>query len=247
MYNAATVSLTRRFTQGLQFQVNYTWSKTLDNVIDFASFQNWFRPGDLGSYYTTSVFDIPQILVANAVYTTPFKTGTGNFLKTAFADITLSPIETWQSGLPFSIRTPSLANIVTATGALTTGQDQNFATPFGVSRDSLRGPAYATTDASLTKSFYINRERGVKVNLSAIGTNLFNRVNFDRVSDEFDIDGIGPNGVVQTADGPVNLITGPFTGLHGVKPTNPSQITQPLFYSAANLPRQLQFALKLVF
>jgi hypothetical protein len=43
------------------------------------------------------------------------------------------------------------------------------------------------------------------------------------------------------------LLTGPYTGLHGVKPTSPSQIKQPLFFSAADSPRQLQFGLKLAF
>src|SRR5262249_15853855 len=154
-------------------QVNYTWSKAIDNVIDFASFQNWFRPSLLGTYMTTSVFDVPHILVANAVYTTPYKAGTGNFLRTAFADITLAPLVTVRSGLPFSVRTPRLVNKVV------TGQtlDNNFATPFGVSRDTLRGPAYATTDVSLTKSFFINRERGLKLNIIATGTNIFNRTN----------------------------------------------------------------------
>ena len=246
-YDAATVSLTRRLTQGLQFQVNYTWSKAIDNVIDFASFQNWFRPSQLQNYYTTSVFDIPHTLVANAVYTTPFKTGGGNILKTIFADITLAPIETWRSGLPFSIRTPSLSNIVNPlTGAVGTGLDQNYASPFGVSRDTLRGAAYATTDLTFNKRIFINRERGVSMNFVAIGTNIFNRVNFNKVSDVFDINGLG-NGVVSTADGMVNLFGGNLSGLHGVKPTSSSQATQPLFYSSADLPRQIQFGLKLVF
>ncbi|HEY6252404.1 MAG TPA: hypothetical protein VI685_20810, partial [Candidatus Angelobacter sp.] len=244
------VSLTKRYSSNLQFQVNYTWSKSIDNVIDFASFQNWFRPSQLQNYMTTSVFDIPQLLVANAVYTSPFKPGTGSLLGHLFGDITLAPIETWRSGLPFSILTPSLANVVNPlTGALGTGLDQNYASPFGVSRDTLRGPAYATTDMNLTKSFYINRERGIKLNLSATGTNLFNRVNFNKVSDEFDINGLPANGVVQTADGPVNLFGGNLNALHlhGVQPTSAAQATQPLFFSSADLPRQLQFGLKLVF
>jgi hypothetical protein len=246
-YHAATVSLTKRYTHNLQFQVNYTWSKAIDDVIDFASFQNWFRPSQLQNYMTTSVFDIPHVLVANAVYTTPFKTGGGNFLKTILADITVAPIETWRSGLPFSIRTPSHANIVNPlTGTLTTGLDQNYASPFGVSRDTLRGAAFATTDLTFTKSIYINRERGLKLDFIGIGTNIFNRVNFNKVSDVFDLNGLG-NGVVQTALGPVNLFSGNLSGLHGVKPTNSSQAVQPLFYSSADLPRQLQFGLKFVF
>src|SRR5262249_1994579 len=108
IYHGMTASLTKRYTHGLQFQVNYTWSKSIDNVIDFASFQEWFRPSNLAAFRAVSVFDIPHTLVANAVYTTPFKPGTGNFFNSMFADISIAPIETWRSGLPFSIRTPSL-------------------------------------------------------------------------------------------------------------------------------------------
>jgi Carboxypeptidase regulatory-like domain len=251
IYHGLTASLTKRYTHGLQFQVNYTWSKSIDDVIDFASFQNWFRPSDMAAFRAVSVFDIPHTLVANAVYTTPFKAGTGNFLNTMLADISLAPILTWRSGLPFSIRTPSLGNLVLPSLAgpvLQTGQDQNYAMPFGATRDANFGPAYTTTDLSIRKAFFINRDRGVKLEVSATGTNIFNRVNFNRVSDLFDINGgIPANGIVQTADGPLNLLTGPYTGLHGVKPTSPGQITQPLFYSGADLPRQIQFGMKLAF
>ena len=247
IYHGLTTSLTKRYTHGLQFQVNYTWSKTIDNVIDFASFQNSFRPSRLDLFRAVSVFDIPHSLVANAVYTTQFKAGTGNFFNTILADISLSPIVTWRSGLPFSVRTPSLANLVTVNpvthvAQLQTGLDQNYAMPFGASRDGNRGPAYATTDLTLKKAFFINRDRGVHVDLIATGTNVFNRVNFTRVSDVFD------NGLpLATTGQPFDRINGPFTGLHGVKPTSPNQITQPLSFSAAAAARQLQFGLKLSF
>ncbi|HWZ46581.1 MAG TPA: carboxypeptidase regulatory-like domain-containing protein [Candidatus Saccharimonadales bacterium] len=249
IYHALTTSLTKRYTHGLQFQVNYTWSKSIDNVIDFASFQNWFRPTQLGLYRATSVFDIPHTLVGNAVYTTPFKTGTGNVLNTILADIAIAPIVTWRSGLPFSVRTPGLAN--------GTALDNNFATPFLSTRDNNRGAAYTTTDLTFRKSLFINRDRGLHLDFIATGTNIFNRVNFSKVSDQFDINGIptvSPTcpintcaGIVQTASGPLNLFNGPFTGLHGVKPTSPNQITQPLSFSRADAARQIQFGLKLVF
>jgi Carboxypeptidase regulatory-like domain len=245
IYHGLTTSLTKRYTHGLQFQVNYTWSKSIDNVIDFASFQNWFRPSDLAAFRAVSVFDIPHTLVANAVYTTPFKAGTGNFLNSMFADIAIAPIETWKSGLPFSIRTPSLANLVlpSASGpALQTGQDQNYAMPFGSTRDANRGPAYATTDLSLRKSFYIQRDRGVHLDFTATATNLFNRVNFNRVSDLFD------NGEpLGNSTQFFNPLTGPFKGLQGVQPANAANITHPLSFSSADLPRQIQFGLILNF
>lgn len=239
IYHALTASVTKRLSHGLQFQVNYTWSKSIDDVIDFASFDNWFRPSLLNTYRAISVFDIPHTLVANAVYTTPYKAGSGNAFNRILADISVAPIVTWQSGLPFTMRTPSLANGIALDG--------NFATPFGATRDSNRGPAYARTDLTFRKAFYVNRDRGVHVDASITGRNIFNRINFTKVSDQFDINGIPSNGIVQTADGPVNLFTGPYTGLHGVKPSSASQITQPLFFSAADTARQLQFGLKLAF
>ncbi|HLJ88079.1 MAG TPA: TonB-dependent receptor [Candidatus Angelobacter sp.] len=247
IYHGLTSSLTKRFSHGFQFQVNYTWSKTIDNTIDFASFQNWFRPSLLNTYRAVSVFDVPHTVVANAVYNTPFKAGTGKFLDSVLADISLAPIVTVRSGLPFSIRTPGLANVVvpnpiTHTLTLQTGQDQNYAMPFGATRDSNRGAMFSTTDLTFRKAFYLNRDRGIHLDLSATGTNIFNRVNFNKVSDVFD-NGLPLAGTNNLFD-PIN---GPFTGLHGVKPTSASQVTQPLSYSSADTPRQIQFGLKVAF
>jgi hypothetical protein len=238
IYHGMTASLTKRFSRGLQFQVNYTWSKTLDDVIDFSSFQNWFRPSRLSLYHTTSVFDIPHTLVANAVYTTPFKPGSGKVLDSIFADISLAPIVTVRSGLPFSVRTPSLQN--------GTAIDNGFSMPFHSSRDNNRGAGYATADLRFTKAFALSRDRRVKLHVIAEGTNIFNHTNFDKVSDEFDIAGITT--AVKLANGQtLNLLNGPYTGLHGVKPKTPFDIQLPLSYAHADLPRQIQFGLKLAF
>jgi hypothetical protein len=225
IYHGLTASLTKRYSNHLQFQVNYTWSKTIDNAIDFASFQNWFRPSRLSTYRAVSVFDVPHILVANAVYTTPFRPGQGNFLARALTDITLAPVVTVESGLPFSVRTPSLVNKVN-------GQtlDNNFAMPFGATRDANRGAVYATTDMRFTKAFFINRDRGLRVDVIAEGTNIFNRVNFNKVSDNFPL-----------------TYKGPFAGLHGVVPQNIGEVTKPGHFASADQARQVQFGLKLAF
>ncbi|HEY6250064.1 MAG TPA: carboxypeptidase regulatory-like domain-containing protein [Candidatus Angelobacter sp.] len=235
IYHGFTASLKKRFSHGLQFQANYTWSKTIDNVIDFSSFQNWSRPSRLNLFRSISVFDIPQAFVANAVYRLPFKAGQGKPLSSILADITLSPILTMHSGLPFSVRTPSLINKIN-------GQtlDNNYAMPFFSSRDNNRGAAFYTLDLSFQKSFFINRDRGVRLNVIAQGTNLLNHVNFNKVNDVFD-QGPLPSGQF------LNLLTGPFTGLHGVVPTNASQLNSPLFFSQADFPRQIQFGLKIAF
>jgi len=242
IYHGLTASLTKRYSHGLQFQANYTWSKTIDDTIDFSSFQNWFRPSLLGSYRTVSVFDVPHVFVGNAVYALPWKSGHGDMLSNIFGDISISPIVTVHSGLPFSVRTPSLVNKINGQNI-----DNNYAMPFLASRDNNRGAVFSSFDLSVQKVLYVSHDRGVRLHLIAQGTNLLNRINFNHVNDVFDQNGIPANGIVQTADGPVNLLTGPFTGFKGVKPTNVSQLQQPLFYSSADNPRQVQFGLRLAF
>jgi len=241
IYHGLTTSLTKRFTHGLQFQANYTWSKTIDDTIDFASFQNWFRPDNLASFRAISVFDIPHIFTANAVYVTPFKPGHGA-LSAILGDITISPIITLRSGLPFSVRIPNSTNKVN-------GQtlDSNYAIPFLSSRDNNRGAPFYTWDMNFQKAIYVNREHNVRLNLIAQAVNILNHINFNHVNDAFDINGIPADGIVQTARGPLNLITGPFTGLKGMKPTSASQLTDPLFFSQADVPRQVQFGLRIAF
>jgi hypothetical protein len=227
IYHGFTASLTKRYSSNLQFQANYTWSKTIDDTIDFSSFQNWFRPSRLNLFRAISVFDVPHTFIANAVYTTPFKPGQGNFLSRVLSDISLSPILNMHSGLPFSTRTPGLQNGIPL--------DTNYALPFHAPRDANRGAAFYSFDLSFQKALFFNRDRGVRLNAIVQGTNLLNHVNFIKVNDEF-----------PTTDQNF-LLNGPFTGLHGKVPTSREQLTQPLFYSKADQPRQIQFGLKLAF
>jgi hypothetical protein len=227
IYHGFTASLTKRYSSNLQFQMNYTWSKTIDDTIDFSSFQNWFRPSRLDLFRAVSVFDIPHVFVANAVYTTPFKPQQGNFLKRALADISLSPILNMHSGLPFSTRTPGLQNGIPL--------DVNYAMPFHASRDANRGAAFYSWDMNFQKALFFSRDRGVRLNAIVQATNLLNHVNFIKVNDEFPITNQN------------FLLNGPFKGLHGVVPTNKLELSEPLFFSKADQPRQIQFGLKLAF
>src|SRR4029077_6622775 len=177
IYHGFTASLTKRYSHHLQFQANYTWSKTIDDTIDFSSFQNWFRPSRLDLFRAISVFDVPHIFVANAVYTTPFKAGEGNAFNKILADITLSPTLTMHRDLPFSVRPPGLQNGIPL--------DFNYAMPFHAPRDGNRGAGFYSLDMSFQKALYINRDKGVRVNAIVQGTNLLNHVNFNKVNDVF--------------------------------------------------------------
>jgi len=249
IYHGMTVSLNKRYSSGLLLTANYTFSKTLDDAIDFSSSQVWFRPTRLNLFRGVSVFDFPHVFTMSGVYNTPFKAGAGhNFLSRAFADLTFGPILTLRSGIPFSIRLPNLAN-----GAAST--DRNFATPFAASRNTSRGDHFYSMDLRIQKTMFVIRDRGVKVNLIADGVNIFNRANFNKVWDDFTSLNPYPTGfnssanpVITFANGDtMNILTGPFK-VNGFKPTSFRQLSGvPGAFVSAGTPRQIQFGLQVIF
>ena len=76
-YNSFQTSLTKRFSNGLSFQVNYVWSHFLDDQ-DSAGWgsrggtQNWQIGNDPKANYGNSNFDIPHALKGYASYELPF-------------------------------------------------------------------------------------------------------------------------------------------------------------------------------
>lgn len=242
IYHGLTASLTRRFTNHLQFQINYTFSKTIDDYLDFASFQDWFRPTRLSDYRALSAFDVPHNFVANAVYTSPHEVGSG-FISKILGDITLAPVVTLQSGTPFSLRTPGLAFVNGPNLTPGTLEDFNFAMPFAERRNSDRTMPFYSLDMRLSKSIRLNSER-TRLDFSVQGVNLLNRANLNHVNDTFNSDPRIPlpNGGT--------LGAGPYKGIEGVKPTSVDQLTSPLFYSPGNVPytpRQIQFGMAVSF
>ena len=221
IYNGMTVSLTKRFSKGLQFQANYTWSKSIDDVTDFNSAFACFWPTRQYLDRGISTFNIPNNFVANAVYTTPFKAGSG-FWSTALADISLSPIVYARSGIPFTITVPGAQN--------GTEGHSLYARPWYIARNTGTNPAFYSFDLQLSKSVYINREHGFLAQVIIEGRNLLNHTNFTAVNNVF-------------AVGDPFLTQGPFN-VTGNKALSPSE---PLGFTAASNPRQLTFGLKLAF
>jgi hypothetical protein len=221
IYHGMTASLTKRFSRGLQFQVNYTYSKAIDDITDFNSSFAAAVPTRLDLERSDSTFDIRHNFVASAVYETPFQAGSGhNILARAFADITLSPIVFMRSGIPFTIRIGRDVN----------GDNHSlYDRPFGAARNTGRGDNFYSFDMRLMKKFFINRDSGVRVDFLVEGTNLLNRTNFSSV---FDVFGTDPR-----------FLFGPFN-LRGSRdiPRN-----SPLGFSSAFAGRQIQFGLKVAF
>ena len=244
IYHAATVSLTRRFANHLQFQGNYTWSHAIDDVLDFSSFNSTYFPTSHGKDRATSPYNIGQILTASAVYVTPFHSDSG-FASKLLADITLAPIVYLRSGTPFEIidsPPPGPA------GNGLTQEALNQARPFNAPRDSGILPWNYRWDMRFNKD--IRLSESLRLGLSVTAANILNHTNFTGVNGIFPA---APAVQIKNAAGQViqtvNLLNGPYN-LRGVKavdfvPGIPGSL--PLAFNSADVARQVQFGLRLSF
>lgn len=223
IYHGMTVSLTKRYSNNLQFQANYTFSKAIDDNIDFNSAFAAFRPSRLDLERGISAFNIKHNFVANAVYILPFRAGqTTNFLARALEDVSISPIVFLRSGIPFTIRVPSLTNGTIAHNL--------YARPWNASRNTGIGANFYSVNMRIAKSFFIRRDSGVKLDFVAEGTNLLNHTNFLSLNDSF------PITFPTLLNGPYNL-----------KGDKSLASTTPLGFVQAGDSRQVQFGLRLAF
>jgi hypothetical protein len=118
-YNAMQVVLQKRYSNGLEGQISYTWQKCMANSAGYygswggqsqnadSYWQNLFDPnGDYAQCY----WDATNVVSAYAVYELPFGRGkqVGNNLPTAVNAVvgnwSLNPIVSWHSGFPLNLR-----------------------------------------------------------------------------------------------------------------------------------------------
>jgi hypothetical protein len=211
IYHGLTVSLTKKYSRNFQMMTNYTWSKAIDDTTDFNSAFSAFLPTNLQLERALSVFDIRHNFVASGVWNSPYK-------NRFFGDISIAPIISARTGIPFTARVGRDVN-----GDNRAQNDR----PFAASRNTGIGPGFFSADLRVTKQFFINRERGIRAEFIAEGTNLTNRTNFLAVND---VIGSDPT-----------LLRGPFN-FEGRKNV-PS--TAPLGFTAASDARRLQFGVRM--
>jgi hypothetical protein len=105
-YNALQLSAQQHLYRGLQWQSNFTWSKTMDTAssgnISFGTNQ-LPNPFDLGYNRGISALNVPFIWVSNLIYTTPALNDKNQFIKQTLGSWEVSGIVTFQSGFPFTI------------------------------------------------------------------------------------------------------------------------------------------------
>lgn len=188
-YNALWSSLNHRFSRGVQFNVSYTWSKSIDyNSLSspptLVTVQNSY---DLRNDRGLSDFDARHRLVVTGIYELPFKSN--------------ALVEGWQLGAIVQLQTGNPLNIITTNNTVNgvpntlrpdvTGPvpiagslDRWFETSLfvavnrfgGLGRNVIIGPGFNNVDLSVLKSTKLNEE--VTLQFRAEAFDLFNHPSF---------------------------------------------------------------------
>jgi hypothetical protein len=109
-FEALEVMLSRRFRSGLNLQLSYTWSKTIDDADSLLPGSNaggglYQDPYNLHLEKSISSQDIPQALVLSYIYELPFGKGRhflnrGGIANAIFGGWQIGAIQRYQSGQP---------------------------------------------------------------------------------------------------------------------------------------------------
>ena len=236
IYHGMTVSLTKRFSNHISFQANYTWSKAIDDQTDFnSSFAPPF-PTRLGTERSLSAFDIRNNFVVSGVLESPFKAGPGHsFASRVFADISVSPSIFLRSGIPFTLRTGADINADTRGGT-----DRLFY----IGRNTGIGPNYQSVNMRVMKSFRFKADSAMRIDASVDFANLFNHTNFAAVNEVLPVT-VGATGILTFP----NALAASDYGSSTVRLTGRRDRTlfDPLGFTSAFNPRQLLWGVKFVF
>ena len=245
IYHGLTASLTKQYGRGLQFQINYTWSKAIDDTSDYSSLSTPFRPDLVSADRSVSDFNVTHNFVANAVYTTPYH-AQGSLLSKVLSDISISPIVYARSGVPFTLLVPG----ITSNGA---GDHLSEARPYSEGRNTGIGPAFYSWDMRISKALYLRRDSGMRLDLIAQAADMLNHTNFSAVNNIFPdtavvnpVSGLTQSAIVPTQKGNVDLLNGPYR-YTGFVPRSAVDLSSPLSFKLADPPRQISCALRFTF
>jgi hypothetical protein len=125
-YNSAQLTVTKRLSQGLQFDVNYTWSRMLDDQ-DSSGWgsrdggQVYQYAYDPRANYAPSNFDIPHMFKGDLTYQLPFGKGRtfmnqGGILDAVLGGWQASTLFVLETGRPFTVSVGTTDNSASLSG-----------------------------------------------------------------------------------------------------------------------------------
>ncbi|HEX8283415.1 MAG TPA: carboxypeptidase regulatory-like domain-containing protein [Pyrinomonadaceae bacterium] len=218
-YHAATVSVQRRFANHFSLNAHYTFSKSIDEVTDFNSDWSAENPLNVRADRALSAFDQRHRAVFSGVFQSPLEGD--SFADKVFGDWMFSPIFIAGSGRPF--------NLLLGFDANNDGRSQSDR-PFTVGRNTGLGEPFYSFDARLARRFRFKEDMFLELTFE--GFNLFNRTNLAGINNV--VGGLPAAQLAQLAS----------TRARGNRDAAP---TQPLGFTSAANPRQLQFGVRFNF
>jgi hypothetical protein len=175
-YNALVGEIVNHSLKNIDFDINYTWSHSLDfaqNSYTQGSSNAWYDPyGNARVNYGNSQWNIPNRFVAYVLYKAPNLPST-NQLKWVTNGWSVSNSFSMQNGLPF---TAGLSGSITG-GALTSGWNDAGGPSIipQIGYDTYRYPRRIVDDARVQKE--IAFERGINLQLMVNAFNVANHQN----------------------------------------------------------------------
>jgi hypothetical protein len=246
-YSSMQLGFQRRYSKGLTLNVNYTWAHGLGSMQSQTSALTGLLRGNREYDYGNADLDIRQRFALSLNYDLPFGKslkGTAGALINGWA---INSIASWQTGRVFTVRdaafNPAPINLPGVTADrpdkvpgqpyvvdnwtitnyinLKAFKVQAKGIPGTESNNQLTGPPTRSLDLSIFKNFSIRES--IKLQFRAEAYNFTNTANFSEPVTEF---------VAVDANG---------------NPTNAGSFGQIIATRIGSTPRQLQFALKLLF
>jgi outer membrane receptor protein involved in Fe transport len=218
-YNALTISLQRRFANHFGLNIHYTFSKSIDEVTDFNSDFSAQNPLNLRLDRSLSAFDQRHRAVFSGVFESPVEGDSA--LDRVLADWVISPIFIAGSGRPF--------NLLLGFDANNDGRSQSDR-PFAAGRNTGLGEPFYSFDLRVARRFTFDEHKYLELTFEAF--NLFNHTNL-----------LGINNVVGSL--PIDTLRDLASEKASGDPSKAP--TQPLGFTSAAAPRQLQFGVRFNF
>jgi carboxypeptidase family protein len=157
-YHGGTVSVKKRFTQGLDFQAGYTFGKAIDTASSFGRGLNIYDPLRLFLNRGRADFDVRHKVASSIVYDIPAP----RFLDRLLGGWQIGAITILQSGPPFTVTCGQAFNLGPEDPNNPNSRIINRGCDFnadGRSGDPLNTPAFGNTLSGLERSDYMSPNR----------------------------------------------------------------------------------------
>jgi hypothetical protein len=154
-YHGGTLSVKKRFSQGLDFQAAYTVGKAIDTASSFGRGLNIFDPLRLFLNRGRADFDVRHKFASSIIYDIPTPKFLGDGLGKVFSGWQLGAITILQSGPPFTVNCGlAFQPVRDATGKVIGNNGCDFNAD-GRSGDPLNAAAFGNTKTGLERSDYM--------------------------------------------------------------------------------------------